>query len=424
VKIKGLRWWIIALVCGGTIINYLARNTLSVLAPELKVVFGMSSAEYSYVVAAFQIGYTIMQPVCGIIIDLIGLRIAFALFAVLWSIVGCLHAGVSSWMGLAALRGLMGVTEAAAIPAGIKAVSEWFPNREKSVAVGYFNAGTSLGAMIAPMVVAAVSITFGWRMAFVVTGGVGIFWAILWYAFYRSPKDHASITQTELELITEGQSKGDVAFQAKSKKEIFKTRQFWAIAVTRFCAEPAWATFSFWIPMYFAHKHGMDIKQIAIFAWMPFLAADLGGIFGGYLSPVMRKLTSIHLVWTRVIGVCLGALLMIAPALIGFTVSPYTAIALLCVGGFSHQVISGLVNTLATDLFNSKDVATVAGFAGMAAWTASLLFNLAIGGLVDSVGYEPFFGLLGLFDIIGAISLILFLKGVVPFFEEKTLTTQ
>lgn len=144
--IKGLRWWIIALVCLGTITNYLARNSLGVLAPQLKTELGMSTQQYSYVVGAFQIGYTIMQPVCGFIVDLIGLRIGFALFAVLWSIAGCLHAGASGWLSLASFRGLMGLTEAAAIPSGMKAVAEWFPDKEKSVAVGYFNAGTSLGA--------------------------------------------------------------------------------------------------------------------------------------------------------------------------------------------------------------------------------------------------------------------------------------
>ena len=184
--IKGLRWWIIALVCLGTIMNYLARNSLGVLAPQLKAEFSMSTQQYSYVVGAFQIGYTLMQPVCGFIVDLIGLRIGFALFAVLWSIAGCLHGWATGWLSLAAFRGLMGLTEAAAIPSGMKAVAEWFPDKEKSVAVGYFNAGTSLGALLAPPLVIFLSLHYGWQAAFVVTGAIGIFWAALWYAFYRT----------------------------------------------------------------------------------------------------------------------------------------------------------------------------------------------------------------------------------------------
>ena len=158
-KIRGLRWWVVALISLGTIINYLSRNALGVLAPTLKDQMGISTEQYSYIVGAFQIGYTIMQPVCGLIVDAIGLRLGFALFAALWSIAGCLQGGVTGWLSLAGARGLMGLTEAAAIPAGMKAVAEWFPDKEKSIAVGFFNVGTSLGALIAPPLVAAVTLT-------------------------------------------------------------------------------------------------------------------------------------------------------------------------------------------------------------------------------------------------------------------------
>ena len=182
-QIGGLRWWIVALISLGTILNYLSRNALGVLAPTLKDEMGVTTQQYSLIVGAFQIGYTIMQPVCGLIVDLIGLRLGFALFAALWSLAGCLQGAVSGWLSLAGARGLMGLTEAAAIPSGMKAVAEWFPDKEKSIAVGFFNLGTSFGALIAPPLVAAVTLTAGWRAAFVVTGAVGFFWAALWYAF-------------------------------------------------------------------------------------------------------------------------------------------------------------------------------------------------------------------------------------------------
>lgn len=410
--IKGLRWWIIALVCLGTIINYLARNSLGVLAPELKTQLHMSTQQYSYVVGAFQIGYTIMQPVCGIVIDLIGLRIGFALFAVLWSIAGCLHGGVGGWLSLAGFRGLMGLTEAAAIPAGMKAVAEWFPDKEKSVAVGYFNAGTSLGALIAPPLVIMISLHYGWRASFVATGALGFVWAILWVAFYRSPRDHKQLSSQERETIISGQTSPASASQKKRPiGELLKTRGFWAIALPRFFAEPAWQTFSFWIPLYLSTARHMELKQIALYAWLPFLAADMGGLLGGYLSPFLMKYCRVPLVWSRVCGVVLGAFMMIGPACIGLVASPYSAIALFCVGGFAHQMISGLVNTLSADLFKPKDVATVAGFAGMAAWIGGLGFSLLVGALADTVGYGPLFGLLGCFDLIGAGLLILMVRG-------------
>ncbi|MFJ1209336.1 MFS transporter [Burkholderia pyrrocinia] len=408
--VKALRWWIIVLVCLGTILNYLARNSLAVLAPELKQVFAISTQQYSYIVGAFQIGYTIMQPVCGFIVDLIGLRLGFALFAMLWSVVGVAHGFASGWLSLGILRGFLGLFEAAAIPSGMKAVAEWFPDREKSVAVGYFNAGTSLGAAIAPPLVVFISMRFGWQSAFMVTGALGFVWAALWYTQYRSPADHPRITPQERALIRDGQATMPPVSKRRIR-DVVTARRFWAIALPRFFAEPAWQTFSFWIPLYLATERHMPLTQIAIFAWMPFLAADAGGIAGGYLSPYLANRFKLPLVWSRVAGVALGAVLMIGPAMIGLVSSPYTAIALFCVGGFAHQMISALVNTLSADVFDSEEVGTASGFAGMAAWIGGLGFSLLVGALADKIGYAPLFACLGLFDIIGVTLLAVLIRG-------------
>ena len=366
--VKALRWWIIVLVCLGTILNYLARNSLAVLAPELKQVFSISTQQYSYIVGAFQIGYTIMQPVCGFVVDLIGLRLGFALFAMLWSIVGVAHGFASGWLSLGILRGFLGLFEAAAIPSGMKAVAEWFPDREKSVAVGYFNAGTSLGAAIAPPLVVFLSMRFGWQAAFMATGALGFVWAALWYAQYRSPADHPRITPQERALIRDGRRRCRRVEAPHSRRR--HRAALWP-SRCRASSPAAWQTFSFWIPLYLATERHMELKQIAIFAWMPFLAADLGGIAGGYLSPYLAKRFKLPLVWSRVAGVALGAVLMLGPAMIGVA-SPYMAIALFCVGGFAHQMISALVNTLSADVFDPEEVGTASGFAGMAAWIGGL----------------------------------------------------
>ncbi|EKS70654.1 MULTISPECIES: MFS transporter [Caballeronia] len=409
----GLRWWIIALVCAGTIVNYLSRNALGVMAAELKTLMNMSTQQYSYVVAAFQVGYTIMQPVCGLIIDVIGLRLGFALFACLWSATGMAHALAGGWVSLAALRGLMGLSEAVAIPAGMKVVAEWFPNREKSVAVGYFNAGTSLGSLFAPPLVVFLSLRYGWQSAFVVTGAMGFVWAAFWYWLYRGPREHPKIGEQEKNAIIEGQTPvTNRPGEQRRIREVLGTRRFWAIAQARFFAEPAWQTFSFWIPLYLATERHMDLKQIAMFAWLPFLAADLGGLFGGYLSPFLMKRFRVPLIASRIAGVVLGAFMMIGPACIGLVASPYEAIALFCVGGFAHQMISALVNTLAADVFEPGEVGTAAGFAGMAAWIGGLGFSLVVGALADSVGFTPLFAALGAFDLIGAALLVVLMRGV------------
>jgi len=403
-RIPHLRWWIVALICAGTIANYLARNSLGVLAPQLKTSLAMTTQQYSYVVGAFQLAYTVMQPIAGYVVDRFGLRAGFALFGVAWSAANMLHALAGGWMGLAFFRGLLGLAESAAVPSGIKAIAEWFPARERSVAVGWFNAGTSLGALIAPPIVVAVTLWADWRVAFIVTGAIGLVWAAAWYGFYRGPAAHPAITSEEQALIAA--DRPSVAGPRASARDILGSAKFWVIAIPRFLAEPAWQTFSFWIPLYLATERGMDLKQIALFAWLPFLAADMGGVLGGYLSPFLIRRFGVKLITSRIAGISLAAVLMIAPGCIGLAVSPYTAIALFCVGGFAHQMISVLINTLSADIFTPEEVGTANGFVGQAGWIGGLLFSLLIGQLADRVGYTPLFAALSVFDLLGAFVLI------------------
>ncbi|MDE0878110.1 MAG: MFS transporter [Sphingomonas bacterium] len=403
----GLRWWIISLVTVGTVLNYLARSSLSVAAPTLKGEFSITTQQYSWVVAAFQAAYTVMQPVAGYLLDMMGLRLGFALFAVGWSVANCCHAFATGWPSLAMFRGMLGLTEAAAIPAGLKAVAEWFPPRERTVATGWFNIGSSLGAMIAPPIVIGCIALWGWQSAFVVTGVVGIIWAAIWYIAYRPPAEHPLLSDAERAYITD--EGGEIAPAenggALSWRAVLRTRDFWSIAIPRFLADPAWQTFSFFIPLYLVEAKGLDLASIAAFAWLPFLAADAGSLAGGYYAPWLIKRFRVSLVTSRKIVVTTGAFLMIGPACIGLTVSPAAAIILFCVGGFAHQMLSGALMTLAADLFDKRVVATAGGMAGSAAWIGGMSFSLIIGALADTVGYNPLFACLAIFDLIGTIVL-------------------
>lgn len=401
-----LRWWIVGLVCVGTIINYIDRNALGVLAPHLTDELDLSTQEYSWIVAAFQVAYTLMQPVCGAILDWAGLKAAFALFAVAWSLAGMGHAFAGGWVSLAALRGALGASEAAAIPAGIKAIGEWFGPRDRSVAVGFFNAGTSLGAMIAPPLVIWLTLTWDWRTAFLVTGSLGLVWAFAWWRLYERPARHPALSDAERARAPAEPATG----VAVPFRTLLADRTFWALAIPRFLAEPAWQTFSFWIPLYLAKERGLDLKGIALFAWMPFLAADLGGILGGYLSPFLMGRLKLGLLTSRAAGVGLGAVLMIAPACVGLVHGPLAAIALFCVGGFAHQMISVLINTLTTDVFPRQSLARANGLVGMMGWTGGLLFSLLVGALADRTGFGPLFALLGVFDVAGALVLFALLR--------------
>lgn len=405
-----LRWRIIALLFVGTVLNYVARNSLGVLAPVLQDKLGITTAQYSYVVGAFQLSYTVMLPVCGILLDRIGLRLGFALFAAIWSLSSMAHAAAVGWLSLALLRLVLGMSEAAVIPAGVKASTEWFPPRERSMAIGWVNVGTALGAVLAVPIVSTVAIWFDWRAAFVATGIMGLAWAAVWFALYRSPHEHRGLTATEAAHIGPRGSAVTEKLTLARVKRLFSSPTFWTIAVPRFLAEPAWQTFSFWIPLYLAKSRGMDLKEIALFAWMPFLAADLGGLCGGYISPYIARFFNVGLIRSRVIGVAFAAVLMIGPALVGLAASPYLAIALLCLGGFAHQTMSVLINTLTADCYPTHEVGMANGFVSQAGWIGGLLFSLAIGQLADTVGFGPLFGALGVFDLLGAAILIMFIR--------------
>lgn len=412
-RIGRLRWWIISLVTVGTIVNYLARSSLSVAAPTLKAALEMSTQQYSWVVAAFQASYTVMQPIAGYILDLIGMRLGFALFAVGWSLSNCAHAFALGWPSLALFRAMLGATEAAAIPAGIKVVGEWFPPRERTVATGWFNIGSSLGAMIAPPIVIFCIFTWGWQSAFVVTGGIGLIWAIVWYWGYRPPEKHPRLGEAERAHILSGRE-GDASFAegvAADWRAVLRTRDFWSIAIPRFLADPAWHTFSFFIPLYLFEVRGMDLKGIAAFAWLPFLAADAGSILGGYYAPWLMRRFNVSLLTSRKIVVTSGAFCMIGPACIGLAGSPGMAIALFCVGGFAHQLLNGSLMTLSADLFDRRVVATATGMAGSAAWIGGLSFSLVVGALADTIGYNPLFVCLAIFDLLGAALLWTMLRG-------------
>ncbi|WP_442678805.1 MFS transporter [Sphingomonas sp. ASY06-1R] len=395
-----LRWRLIGLVTLGTILNYLARSTLSVAAPQLKLEFGMSTEDYSWVVLAFQASYTVMQTVAGSVLDALGTRLGFFLFAVGWALANMAHALATGWPSLAMFRALLGASEAAAIPAGAKAVSEWFPPRERSLATSVFQMGTSVGNMVAPPLVAFCILAWNWQAAFIVTGGLSLVWALLWYWSYRSPADHPAISAADRAAIAEAHN-DDVAVKPTTRRELLRSRSFWGIAIPRFLAEPAWQTFNFFIPLYLASVWQLDLKSIALWAWLPFLAADFGSLAAGVLPTwLMRR--GMPLVASRKVTMSIGALCMIGPACIGLAGSPGIAILLFCVGGFAHQMLSGALITLCADMFDSRAVGTASGMAGTSAWVGGMLFTLLIGQSADAWGYDPLFLALAGLDLIAA----------------------
>ncbi|WP_374420057.1 MFS transporter [Novosphingobium arvoryzae] len=401
-----LRWWIIGLVTLGTILNYLARSTLSVAAPTLKDEFSMTTEQYSWVVLAFQASYTVMQTVAGSVLDALGTRLGFFVFAVGWAVANMAHAMATGWQSLAFFRAALGATEAAAIPAGAKTVATWFPPREKPLATSLFQMGTSVGNMIAPPLVAFCILAWNWQAAFIVTGALSLLWAGLWWTGYRDPGEHPRLSAEERAVIESGRN-DELPGKPATKRDVLQSRSFWAIAVPRFLSEPAWQTFNFFIPLYLVAVWNLDLKSIALWAWLPFLAADFGSLAAGLLPTWLMKPNrfssqGVSLIASRKITMTLGALCMIGPACIGLATSPGVAIALFCIGGFAHQMLNGALITLCADVFDARTVGTASGMAGTSAWIGGMLFTLLIGQSADQFGYNPLFVALAALDLLAA----------------------
>jgi len=402
--LHALRWWIVGLVMLGAMLNYLTRAVMGVAAPTMLTELSITEEQYGWITGAFQAGI-ILQPVVGYVLDSVGLRWGLALFAGAWSVISMAHGFAASWPAFAVLRGLLGFAEGSANPAGMKVVATWFPARERGFAGGFYNIGASMGTMLAPPIVAWAILVYDWRAAFVITGALGLVWVALWLALFRPPETHPRLSPAERDLIAAGQE-ADLAADAgrPSIPRLLLRRDFWGIALPRMLADPTWGTLSFWIPLYLVQTRGFDLKQLALFAWLPFLAADLGCLFGPAAALFLQR-RGLSLINARRGAFTLGAVMMTGMMFVGVVESPYAAIALLCLGGFAHQTLSVTVITMASDLFKRSEVATVAGMAGTFGNLGVLIFSLLIGGLVATVGYDPFFVALGVLDLIGAVLL-------------------
>ena len=386
------------------ILNYLSRNILSVAAPTIMAEQAISSAEYGWITGAFQVGI-MLQPLCGYILDVIGLKVGLVLFVSAWSLLTMAHGLATGWLGFAGLRAALGMVEGSGQPAGMKLVAQWFPARERGLAGGIYNIGASFGALFAPPLVAWSIYNHDWRAAFLITGGLGLVWVIPWLFWYAPPATHRAITDRERALILDGQEPSLAVQKGRPVlRRLLRRQELWAIAAARFLADPVWGMLSFWMTLYLVNVRHFDFTQIALFAWLPFLAADLGCLFGPAVAAFLQW-RGMHLLDARRAAFTVGAVMMTGMMFVTMVESPVLAVALLCLGGFAHQTLSVTVITMSSDLFPQSEVGTATGVAGFAANGGVLIFTVTLGSLVDQVGYQPFFILLGVVDLAGALLL-------------------
>ncbi|HVX41017.1 MAG TPA: MFS transporter [Gemmatimonadaceae bacterium] len=410
-----VRWVIIGMICMLTIINYIDRQTLSVLAPTIRAAFHMSNESYSQIVTMFLLGYTISQAVSGKLLDRIGTRLGFMLFVGIWTIASMLHSIAGSAFALGCFRLLLGIGEAGNWPGAAKAVAEWFPVRERAFAMAIFNNGSTIGAVLAPPVIVWVAITFGWRYAFFIGAGLSLMLMVAWYFYYYTPDKHPKLSAAEYEYIRAGQSPDDDEHgRRRPWLSLFTYRQVWAVVAARFFTDPIWWFLIAWLPNYLKAERGFSLQLIGMLAWIPFLFADIGTLTGGAASSLLiRKGWSVDAARKTVLIV--SALMVPAGvAAIVTTGSSAMAIGGISVIAFGFQSWIANIHTIPSDCFPKQDVGAVFGIGGTAAGIASALFTLLVGYVVDHFSYTPVYLMVGLMGPVAAVLFLVIMGRIEP----------
>lgn len=425
-KIRGLRWWIVGLIFLATLINYIDRLTISVLAPVITRDLNLDRFQYGSIATWFLLAYTISQGLSGKLYDRIGTRRGFAVSITVWSLAAMAHSLARGLVGLSIFRFILGLGEAGNWPGAAKTVAEWFPVRQRALGMAIFNSGAAIGSIVAPPLIVWLQLTFGWQTTFLVTGVLGFLWLGLWLLFYERPEKHRWLTTEEYKLITDDASllgdeeTAEISSLSNSPvlpvsvsqrpsaaprwRDLLRYRQVWGIVASRCLTDPIWWLYITWLPLYLSDVRGFDLKQIALFAWVPYVAADAGSLLGGWLSGfLIGRGWSVNNARKSVIA--FAALLMPAGILAAFAESPFTALGLIGLVLFGFQVWINNVQTLPSDFFPDKAVGSVAGLGGTGAGLGAMLFTLTTGWVVKHFSYTPILVAAGLLAPLGTIVL-------------------
>lgn len=414
IRIRNFRWWIVALIALATAINYLDRQNLPVALSEIRKSFEISDVDYGLINSLFLFAYGTMYAVGGRIIDVLGSRVGYFILIVWWSIANMFHGLVSSVMGLGIARFLLGIGEGGAFPGSAKVVSEWFPKKERALAFGIFNTGSSVGAVVAPPVIALIIATWNWHWTFFIFGAVGLVWAVVWLIVYTVPARSKFVTDEERAWIAASQAEEQLAGQHALQRipwiSLFKYRKLWGLLAIKFLPDAGWYFFIFWLPKYLNDVRGLDIQGIGSYAWIPYAMAGGGSFLGGWLSSfLLRKQFSLDL--SRKIPLGIAAALL--PLSLFITdASLHMAVFFFGMAMFGHQLYSTIVQTLVADMFPSRIVGSVSGLMGCAATYGAMLFSLVIGFIIDDYGYRPAFFIAGLLHPLSFILLFIIIKRI------------
>ena len=389
--IRNLRWWIGGLLFASTVINYIDRQTLSVLAPALKNQYHWSNSDFATILISFRIAYTVMQLLAGPALDRLGTRLGLSLSVAFYSTVAAGTAFAQGIAGFRIFRGLLGAGESAGWPGAAKAVSEWFPDSERAWAVALFDSGSSIGGAIAPFLVLFLYRSFGsWRPAFLITASLGFLWLIVWRKLYHTPETHPRITPEELKLIQQSRPAKAAASEPARRVPIFqllRLPQTWGIVAGRSLLDPYWFLIADWFGIYLVSK-GFRMEESGFGYWATFLAADLGNFFGGGLSSYwIRRGWSVGKSRRMVVAIFGPSMLLLIPA--AFSSRYWVLIGLFAFSTFAYATCSTMFISLPSDVFQSSAVATVSGMSGFGAGMVTVLSTALIGSVSDRISFQP-----------------------------------
>jgi ACS family hexuronate transporter-like MFS transporter len=421
-KIKGLRWWIITLICLATVINYIDRTAFGVMWPEMGKDLGMDESDYAVMLNVFMITYALGKFLSGKLYDIIGTRMGFTVSIVVWSVASIFHAFARGLFSLTLFRALLGLGEAGNWPGAVKSNGEWFPVKQRAIAQGIFNAGASLGSVIAPVLIAFLYGQYGWRTTFIIIGAVGLLWVFPWLFINKTtPESHPWITEKERNLIMNSRIEAVKSDSDKktdkglSVMKILSFRESWGVLASRFFIEPIWWLFVGWMPLYLNSKFGFSIEEIGSTIWISYLGGMAGSIIGGWYSGKLMEKKSVDA--SRKITIAIGCTLIFAGLLgIIFLVTehnPMTFIYIVSVVLFGFQFAIGNIQTISSDLLKGPSVGTLAGLAGTVAAVSVIIMNSLIP-KIASVSYTPAFIVIAVLAPMAIISILILIKKIEP----------
>ena len=410
-KIVNYRWVICALLFFATTINYVDRAVLGVLAPTLRTEIGWTDQEYGYISATFTLAYAIGFIFAGWFIDKVGTRIGYTVYLTIWSLAAAAHALVRSAFGFGAARFALGIGESGNFPAAIKTVAEWFPKKERALATGIFNAGSNVGAIIAPLTVPWIALHWGWQEAFLFIGLAGLIWTLFWWPLYHRPAEHPKISKTELAHIESDPP--DPPAKIPWVK-LLPLKQTWAFAIGKFLTDAIWWFYLFWFPLFMNDRFGVDLRTIGLPMITVYLLADVGSVGGGWFSSFLLKRN-----WTvngaRKTAMLVCALLILPVALAPHVKGEWVAVILIGVAAAAHQGFSANIFTTVSDMFPRKAVGSVVGIGGFAGAMGGFFMNLGAGWLKQNTGsYDVMFAIAGVVYLVALLIMHLLVPKLEP----------